>query len=92
MEFLNICQYHCPEVLPVVEGLRAFENGVQADYNNFCFEPIVIATDGFAKYSRWPGLATAGAAAYQLTKSGMVKGLIWTIPTGYPQTAAASEQ
>ncbi len=91
-DFLKICQFHCPEVNPIFEGIRAYENGIQVGYDDFWFEAGLVALDGSAKHARWPGFATAGAAAYQLTATGVVKALIWTIPDDYPQSAAASEQ
>ncbi len=72
---MKICQYHGPEVNPIIEGIRAFENGIQVGYDDLWFEEGLVALDGSAKHARWPGFTTAGAAAYQVNATGVAKAL-----------------
>jgi hypothetical protein len=51
-----------------------------------------VGTDGSSKHSKWPHLASAGSAAYQVDNKGNRRAMRWTLPKGFPQTPAASEK
>jgi hypothetical protein len=57
----------------------------------FVFESGLVGTDGSSKHSKWPHLASAGSAAYQIDSKGYRRAMRWTLPEGFPLTPAASE-
>ncbi len=60
-------------------------------WEEFFFESGLVGTDGSSKYSKWPRLASAGSAAYQIDSKGYRRAMRWALPKGVPQTPAASE-
>jgi hypothetical protein len=81
--------------LTVAGGLRCFGTGGQsADVEDFHFAPHdgLVFTDGSALHGSREGLASAGAAAVQVSVVGVVvKAARVPVPCWMPQTAAAGE-
>ena len=81
--------------LTVAGGLRCFGQGGQpADAGGFNFAPCdgLVFTDGNALCGSREGLASAGAAAVQVSAGGeVIKAARVPAPCWMPQTAAAGE-
>jgi hypothetical protein len=85
VDFIELVDSKEPEVPKQQDlGIQCFINGASVPWEEFFFESGLVGTDGSSVYSKWPHLASAGSAAYQIDSKGYRRAMRWTLPKGFP--------